>query len=232
MATKKSQIEKEYKRLRKNALRNINRYKKRGIENVKELPPIPKKITAGSVRRMAQYTPEKLLENAIYTDKNTGEVYQGYRSIRAAERSQRAATRKSTMKRKKAAIVEPKTKGVKSVAPELTVEDTYDAIIDNFRGLFNTFETSEVADELITKWVNQYGKEKTAKIISTVYSEYAYESLSDKAQREIRYSDVACARYINTIFMRGNAVIKNGYNAEFDEYMNEERDITDIELYE
>lgn len=231
MATKKSQIEKEYKRLRKNALRNISRYKKRGIENVKELPPIPKKITAGSVRRMAQYTPEKLLENAILTDKSTGEVFEGYRSIRAAERSQRAATRKSTMARKKKV-------GVVTAPPisypidDLTPEDTFDTIIDNFKNLFNTFETSEVADDLINRWVNKYGKEKTAKIISTAYSEYAYESRTDKAQREIRYSEVACARYINTIFMYGNSVIKNGYNTDFDTYMNEERDVIDDSLYD
>ena len=60
--------------------------KKRGYEFPTDpLPPIPKRITAASVRRLKQITTEKLYEAAQYVDKTWGEILPGRKGREGTE---------------------------------------------------------------------------------------------------------------------------------------------------
>lgn len=80
----------EYKRIRRNLLRKINAAEKRGWSNLPEVPSIPKRITAGSIRRL-----EKISEN-IYKkaylvtpdlEVKRGEKGRSYEASRAAKKA-------------------------------------------------------------------------------------------------------------------------------------------------
>lgn len=61
-----SSIQKEYRKQRQRIERYYRKYEQRGYERTeKALPPIPKRITEASVRRLASYTPEKMQKNLI-----------------------------------------------------------------------------------------------------------------------------------------------------------------------
>ena len=101
MASKrKSTIKAAYIKERKRIQRQTNRMKKRGYEfSTDPLPPIPKRITAASVRRLKQITTKKLYEAAQYVDKTWGEILPG-RKGRARERKKTAEKISATLKQK------------------------------------------------------------------------------------------------------------------------------------
>lgn len=99
---KKTQAEKEYFRERNRIQKQIRRMISRGYELAVQLPEIPKKIVAGSVRRLKKITTEKLYEKAEYVDTETGEIVSGKRG-RRLERERAAEKGKATRKQKKAA---------------------------------------------------------------------------------------------------------------------------------
>lgn len=63
----------EYKKQRKRIQETINRYKRQGVDVQFTLPAIPKRITAGSVRRLSKITPQKIREKSFVPDFETGE---------------------------------------------------------------------------------------------------------------------------------------------------------------
>ena len=102
MASKRESatVKEAYKRERNRIQRQVNRMKKRGyIFEKNPLPSIPKKITAGSVRRLEQLTTKKLYEKAIYVDRNYGDVLSGTQG-RARERKASAEKASKTLKQK------------------------------------------------------------------------------------------------------------------------------------
>lgn len=61
-----SSLKKQYYQQRKRIERYYRKYEQQGYERTdKALPPIPKKITEASVRRLKSYTPEKMQKNLI-----------------------------------------------------------------------------------------------------------------------------------------------------------------------
>lgn len=70
----KSRLKAEYRRLRKNILANIRRYKSQGAHVPVKVPDIPKKITEGSIRRLQKLTPEYIKERSTIIDPRTTEV--------------------------------------------------------------------------------------------------------------------------------------------------------------
>lgn len=93
-------ILREYRKERKRVRDLIRRMKQRGYIDLDDvLPPIPKKITEGSVRRLKEITPKKLQEKARYVTPG-GQVVSGTRG-RWMER-QRAAKKISETQKKKA----------------------------------------------------------------------------------------------------------------------------------
>ena len=90
----------EYRKERKRVNDLIRRLKKRGYIDLDDiLPPIPKKITAGSIRRLQEITPAKLYEKARYVTPE-GEIVSG-RKGRILERRRATEKAKETVKKKK-----------------------------------------------------------------------------------------------------------------------------------
>lgn len=97
---KLSPIAQQYRKERKRIQNQMRRMEKRGyIFEKNPLPSIPKKITAGSVRRLEQLTTKKLYEKAIYVDRQYGDVLSGQQG-RALERKASAAKASRTLKQK------------------------------------------------------------------------------------------------------------------------------------
>lgn len=78
----KSAVEKEYEKQQNRIKSYVRKYAEKGVifsEDV--LPNAPKKITEGSVRRLKQITPKKLMQKAFAIEPETGEVVQGEKAL-------------------------------------------------------------------------------------------------------------------------------------------------------
>lgn len=83
----KSEIEKKYYKERKLVLQRISRAKKRGfVVPEKILPAIPKKITAGSIRRLEKLSAKYIQEKSEYKGKKGAEARREYRKDFVAKR--------------------------------------------------------------------------------------------------------------------------------------------------
>ena len=75
--SKKEALKKEYRKQRKRIQSYISRRWKLGFDSDFVLPSIPKKITAGSVRRLKKITAEKLKQHEKrWYDPDTGEIFE------------------------------------------------------------------------------------------------------------------------------------------------------------
>ena len=104
----KTQAERDYEKQVRRIEQFIRRAEKRGYRfEAGVLPPRPKKITQGSVRRLQKITPTKLYEKAQAISEETGHVVSG---IQARKEERRAVALKAaeTRKRRKAKIKEEK----------------------------------------------------------------------------------------------------------------------------
>lgn len=63
-----------YRKERKRVQALINRYKKKGYDVSIEIPKIPKRITAGSIRNLQKYTAKYVSSKTFAPDLKTGEV--------------------------------------------------------------------------------------------------------------------------------------------------------------
>lgn len=108
-------ILREYRKERKRVRDLIRRMKKRGYIDLDDvLPPIPKKITEGSVRRLKEITPKKLQEKAQYVASG-GQVVSGTRG-RWMERQRAAKKISETLKKKAREAKQPEK--AEAPAPE------------------------------------------------------------------------------------------------------------------
>lgn len=83
----KSEIEKKYYKERKLVLQRISRAKKRGfVVPEKILPAIPKKITAGSVRRLEKLSAKYIQEKSKFKNKKGKEARKEYKKEFVAKR--------------------------------------------------------------------------------------------------------------------------------------------------
>lgn len=142
MARKKtnSAAKTAYNKHRKRIINFIRRAEKRGFyfdENI--LPPIPKRITSASIRRLERLTPEALYKRSFWVDEETGEFMSGPRRVEV-ERSERSRKAYATRRKNKAA----EQAFYSGEEPDHPVEeeyypDLYEIVFDN------------VWDEFITK---------------------------------------------------------------------------------
>lgn len=106
MARKKStkqvsETRKAYNKERGRIQRQISRMRKRGYMGMEDmLPPIPKKITKASVRRLKKITTKDLYDKADFVDLTTGEVLGTGQQGRAIERKQASQRAAQTRKRR------------------------------------------------------------------------------------------------------------------------------------
>lgn len=98
----KSEIEKKYYKERKLVLQRISRAKKRGFAvPEKLLPAIPKKITAGSIRRLEKLSAKYIQEKSEYKGKKGAEARREYRKDFVAKRKSSRKANKAEEKEKK-----------------------------------------------------------------------------------------------------------------------------------
>lgn len=91
----KSEIEKKYYKERKLVLQRISRAKKRGFEvPEKILPAIPKKITAGSIRRLKKLSAKYIQEKSEFKGKKGAEAREEYQREFVAKRKSSRKTNK------------------------------------------------------------------------------------------------------------------------------------------
>lgn len=77
--TKQQELRKEYMKQRRRIQSFMRSAKKRGFYwNTSILPPIPKRITAASIRRLSKLTAKELYKSALFLNKETGEIMSSY----------------------------------------------------------------------------------------------------------------------------------------------------------
>lgn len=180
-------IKDDYKKQRRRIQRAINRMEKGGYilpENV--LPPIPKRITRASVRRLEKITSDVLYKKSRYVDIETGEIISG---IVARDRKRSEAAKKAAETRRRNRKYSPLEQNIDSMRPDkaaedIPVEEPYvpydepyvpydelprqeDIIITNFIETIEQFP--EVAEPLLRKWLNDllrdYSKRDVAEML-------------------------------------------------------------------
>lgn len=153
-------LKKEYMKERKRIQSYLSKQRKFGLEFSKNiLPKIPKRITEGSIRRLQKITPQKIQEQAVFVDKDTGEVIEGK-------------------------IAKKYAKGFNKQHQEYYPSET-DIVLNNFADNVSHFEPMSMysisnfktmvarfpnsAEPIITPWINnlisEYGADNVAQML-------------------------------------------------------------------
>lgn len=172
-------IKDDYKKQRRRIQRAINRMEKGGYilpENV--LPPIPKRITRASVRRLEKITSDVLYKKSRYVDIETGEILSGIvaRDRKRSEAAKKAAeTRRNRKYRPLEQDIDPirtdkvehDTQHDESHVPYDELPRQEDIIITNFIETIELFP--EFAASLLRKWLNglisDYSRREVAEML-------------------------------------------------------------------
>ena len=135
----------------------IRRAEKRGYqftENV--LPKTPKRVTQASIRKLAQLTPEKLYQKAVYGgEASFGEIVKGVEGIKL-ERKLRARKAAQTRKYRLAEPTQEPTNTPGFIPPENISEDGsfFDkVVISGFKQHVRQF--NERASNLLLSWLDR-----------------------------------------------------------------------------
>lgn len=175
----------------------IRRAEKRGYqfsENV--LPQKPKRVTQASIRKLAQLTPEKLYQKAVYGgEASGGEIVKGTEGIKL-ERKVRAQKAAQTRKYRLAEPTQEPTNTPGFVPPENISEDTsfFDAtVITGFRAHVRQF--NERASELLLGWLDRILQTNDAHDVATMLNDGAEAGLIVTYQ--IVYSQDKLTQYMS-----------------------------------
>lgn len=168
MAKKKlTPLRREYNKQRKRIQQAIKRAEKRGYILEKDiLPPIPKKITTQSVKRLSKIDTNKIYENSVKLDTETGEITPG-KEARKQERSE--AAKKAAKTRKEVRYNPVKQEVEQYEIPTYTsFPSEADIVIQNFKAdVVSRFP--EVAAPILSDWLNRllslYDKEDVAQML-------------------------------------------------------------------
>lgn len=152
---KQTPIERAYSKQIKRIKQFIRRAEKRGFQfsdNI--IPKKPKRVTEGSVRKLALLTPEKLYKKSVYGGEETGgEIIKGTKGRELERKS--IAKKVPKYKQKTPKQEKSNTKGF--VPPENISEDTsfFERVtISQWTGTLETFANGE-AYTLLKAWMNQ-----------------------------------------------------------------------------
>jgi len=147
----------EYRKERKRVRDLIRRMKKRGYIDLDDiLPPIPKKITKGSIRRLQELTPRKLQEKSRYVTE-TGEIVSGRKGrlleIKKASKKGQETVRKKRPKRPESEKEPGKGKSAGSGTGG-RMPDEKDIIKRRIRGFITQYsdENDEGAKEILDEF--------------------------------------------------------------------------------
>lgn len=169
----KSAVRREYDKQRKRVRDFIRRAEKRGYyfdEGI--LPPIPKRVTRASVRRLEQLTPDALYKKSIWVDIETGEFISGRRR-REQERSEVSKRAAETRKANKASAAEFFGASEAEYSEKSQTEEYYPNLYENtFDMVYETF-ISKISQPIgDVYYAAGSGKRK-----------YRFEQLRDAAQQ-------------------------------------------------
>lgn len=155
--TKQTPNQRAYAKQVKRIKQFIRRAEKRGYqfsENV--LPQQPKRVTQASIRKLAQLTPEKLYQKAVYGgEASFGEIVKGTEGVKL-ERSLRAKKGHETRKYRLSEPTQESTNTLGFVPPENISKDTsfFDAVvITGFKAHVRQF--NEHASNLLLSWLDR-----------------------------------------------------------------------------
>lgn len=154
MAKKMSELERQYKKEVKRIRQFINRNTKRGFNfTAVSLPKQPKTITAKSVQRLKNITPQKLYQKAKFYDVLQDKYISGTQAVK--QKRQRAAQKAARTKRLKK--IEQDPKGRTLPIPKVT-----DVILRNIEEVLNSWQPMSDWQP----WVAQY-KERDKNILAS-----------------------------------------------------------------
>lgn len=170
----KNDLLREYRKERKRVRDLVNRMKKRGYIDLDDvIPPIPKRITQGSIRRLKELTPRKLQEKARYVEPETGEVVSG-RKGRLLERKRATEKAKETVKKKKekeAAKKPGEEKAKKPKKPEKEKKPAAPGLPDE----------KEIIKKRIRDFIDQYNLDNPTAVWE---ARQAFDSAVDRAEAQ------------------------------------------------
>lgn len=133
------------------------------------LPKAPKKITAGSVRKLQNITPEYILKQATFLDDETGRITGGlvhYGKAPAVEFKPPAPKQYGKRKKTaKGAYISKKRKPKKQAVPRRE-----DIVIDNFKGLLSEISAENIGvyrklSARLDKEIKDFGKAGVARTL-------------------------------------------------------------------
>lgn len=203
----------------------IRRAEKRGYqfsENV--LPQQPKSVTQASIRKLAQLTPEKLYQKAVYGGEATGgEIVKGTEGIKL-ERKVRAQKAAQTRKYRLVEPTQEPTNTPAFIPPENISEDTsfFDAVvITGFKVHVRQF--NEHASNLLLSWLDRILATNDAHDVATMLNDGAESGLIVTYQ--IVYSQDKLTQYMSEML---NYLPEAGplFKAEIMDAMEQEEDFS------
>lgn len=136
-----------YFRERRRIQRTIRNYIRRGLDVNLVLPKIPKRITAGSVRRLEKITLQAIRESAQGPDYETGEVLDYGRFVSQEKRIRKEARKKEKLK---------------------NIPNYADVALDNFYTELENYDerAREMVESALNAAISYYGIEEVADVIS------------------------------------------------------------------
>lgn len=152
----------------------IRRAEKRGYifsENV--IPPVPKRITPASVRRLQRITPEKLYKNAAYVSELTlGEIVPAYVGLKLEKQKAQQKRKETLLKKKLKKKKRLKQLGFTNETSSVLLKSEYSqTVVYNFLYTLEKFVNSDgypVLKDFIDKAIQFNGMDKTAEMIVKV----------------------------------------------------------------
>ena len=152
----------------------IRRAEKRGYifsENV--IPPVPKRITPASVRRLQRITPEKLYKNAAYVSELTlGEIVPAHVGLKLEKQKAQQKRKETLLKKKLKKKKRLKQLGFTNETSSVLLRSDYSkTVVYNFLYTLEKFVNSDgypVLKDFIDKAIQFNGMDKTAEMIVKV----------------------------------------------------------------
>lgn len=152
----------------------IRRAEKRGYifsENV--IPPVPKRITPASVRRLQRITPEKLYKNAAYVSELTlGEIVPANVGLKLEKQKAQEKRKQTLLKKKLKKKKRLKQLGFTNETSSVLLKSDYSkTVVYNFLYTLEKFVNSDgypVLKDFIDKAIQFNGMDKTAEMIVKV----------------------------------------------------------------
>ena len=152
-------LKKEYMKERKRIQSYLSKQRKFGLEFSKNiLPKIPKRITEGSIRRLQKITPQKIQQQAVFVDKDTGELIEG----KIAKKYAKEFNNQQKYYPNKSEIILNNFADIMSYFEPMSLYS-----ISNFKAMVARFPNS--AEPIITPWINnlisEYGVDNVAQML-------------------------------------------------------------------